>query len=79
MGKKDKDFKFIVGKQGERSSKVWSVKVRKSDVYIMNAQGKQHKISLHKSIKTLNRFNNFPQREYTEEDIRELEKLLLKR
>ena len=49
MGKKDKDFKFIVGKQGERSSKVWSVKVRKSDVYIMNAQGKQHKISLHKS------------------------------
>ena len=39
----------------------------------------ESKISLHKSIKTLNRFNNFPQREYTEEDIRELEKLLLKR
>ena len=49
MGKKDKDFKFIVGNPDSLCSKVWSVKIRKNDVYIMDAAGKDHKISLHES------------------------------
>lgn len=49
MGKRDKDFKFMVGKPDSLCSRIWSVKIRKNDVYIMNEMGKEHKISLHKS------------------------------
>jgi len=46
MGKRDKDFKFIVDGAFSKCSQVWAVKVRKSDVYIMDHRGKEHKISI---------------------------------
>lgn len=49
MGKRDKDFKFMVGRPDSICSRTWSVKIRKNDVYIMNEMGKAHKISLHES------------------------------
>lgn len=49
MGKKDKDFKFVVDGAFSKCSQVWSVKIRKSEVYIMDCRGKEHKISLHSS------------------------------
>lgn len=49
MGKRDKDFKFMVGTPESLCSRIWSVKIRKNDVYIMNELGKDHKISLHES------------------------------
>ena len=49
MGKKDKDFKFVVDGAFSKCSQVWAVKIRKNDVYIMDHRGKEHKISLHAS------------------------------
>ena len=49
MGKKSRDFKFIVGSPSTLHSTIWSVKFRKSDVYIMTPHGKWHKISIHAS------------------------------
>ncbi len=49
MGRKSNDFKFIVGEPDGLHSKVWSVKLRNGDIYIMTNRGNWHKISLHKS------------------------------
>lgn len=49
MGKKDKDFKLVVGRAERFFSKVWAVKIRKDDIYIMDRNGKDHKVSLHAS------------------------------
>ncbi len=49
MGKRDKDFKFIVDGAFSKCSQVWTVKSWKNDVYIMDHRGKEHKISLHVS------------------------------
>ena len=45
MGKKDKDFRFIIS-DGNEHSNVWKVSVRKNDVYLMSRSfGKGYKIS----------------------------------
>lgn len=42
-------IKFVVGNADALCSKVWTVKIRRDDVYIMCGSGKYHKVSLHGS------------------------------
>ena len=50
MGKKSHDFKIMVGSFNTLHSTVWSIKLRKGDVYLMtDSGGNAHKVSLHKS------------------------------
>lgn len=48
MGKEIK-FKFVVGNTSKWCSKVWNIKIKRDDVYIMCGSDKYHKISLHSS------------------------------
>lgn len=47
MGKRTK-FKFVVD-AGDRRSAVWTVSVKKNDIYISSSVSKQDKVSLHES------------------------------
>ena len=48
MGKGRK-LKFVVGSSPRRCSRIWTVKIKQDDVYIMDGSGKYHKITLHGS------------------------------
>ena len=68
MGKAKK-IKFIVGSTDICCSKLWRVKFKRDDVYIMSDSGKDHKISLHASgvchtaitAEQMSRFNMTPE------------------
>lgn len=66
---KAKKIKFIVGSTDVCCSKLWQVKFKRDDVYVMSDSGKYHKISLHASgvchsavtAEQMSRFNMTPE------------------